>query len=43
MEADRFEAEEPAIILYDLDTHAVKKKLALAERDRFAASASSVS
>ena len=29
MEADRFEAEEPAIILYDLDTHAVKKSLRL--------------
>ena len=25
MEVDRFEAEEPAIILYDLDTHAIKK------------------
>ncbi len=25
MEADRFEAEEPEIILYDLDAHAVKK------------------
>jgi DNA-binding beta-propeller fold protein YncE len=29
MEADRFEAEEPKIIVYDLGTHSVKKSLSL--------------
>ena len=29
MEVDRFEAEEPEIILYDLDAHEVKKSLRL--------------
>lgn len=29
MEVDRFEAEEPEIVLYDLDAHAVKKSLRL--------------
>ena len=42
MEADRFEAEEPEIILYDLDAHAVKKNVRLPNETGFPANASSV-